>query len=288
MGDPCQSAEPQSSFLHVRRARWRIVATYALTGVENGFDLLYPLLIGMAINGLLGGDRLALVPLAGLWSAHIVVAAVRQLYDTRLFARLHADVATEMTMTQRAAGKASGEISARVDMAREFVDFLEMEVPQLATVLFSLVGGVVLLLVYDPVSGGIIAGLLLPVAAINFWLARRAFRLNRAINDQQERQVEVISLGLLRGLKRHFGRIVRWRIHISNADAAAWSAAELLTMAAVLAVIWRLAGLPGANAGDIFAGVAYLLRIIDALDHVPTAMQQIGRLADIRRRVTGR
>jgi len=146
---------------------------------------------------------------------------------------------------------------------------------------------VVLLFFYDFISGAMIAGLLLPVAAINIWLARRSFQLNRAINDQQERQVEVITLGLLRGLKRHFGRIVRWRIHISNADAAAWTAAETLTMLAVLAVIWRLAGLPDANAGDIFAGVAYLLRIIDALDLLPGAVQRIGRLADIRRRMAG-
>lgn len=279
--------EDSSNFAtaHIGCARWRIGFTYALTAAENILELLYPLAIGFGINGLLADRPTDLLALAALWFGHILLAAARQLYDTRLFAPLYAGLAVDMAHAQREAGQPTGEVAARVEMARDYVQFFESDVPRLGAVAISLIGGVVLIAHFDRVSGGIVAALLLPVAAINLWLARRALRLNRAINDQQEQQVDVIAHAAARPLKRHFGRIARWRIRLSNADAASWSLAETITLGAVLLVLWRLAGLTDASAGGIFAGVAYLLQVIDALDHVPEAVQQIGRLLDIRRRM---
>jgi ABC-type multidrug transport system fused ATPase/permease subunit len=281
----CIAREDDSLFAHMRCARWRIGFTYGLTAIENIVELLYPLAIGFAINGLLAQQPSTLWPLAALWFGHIVLAAGRQLYDTRLFAPLYAGLAVDMANAQRSAGQSAGEVTARVDMAHEYVDFFETDIPRLGAVAISLIGGVALLTSFDPLSGGIVAALLLPVAAINLWLARRSIRLNRSINDQQEQQVDVIALAGLRPLKRHFGRIARWRIRLSNADAASWTLAETITLGAVLLVLWRLAGLPDATAGSIFAGVAYLLQVIDSLDHAPDATQQISRLIDIRRRM---
>lgn len=281
----CVTKANDSTFAHIYCARWRIGFTYLLTAVENIVELLYPLAIGFAINGLLIKQASALWPLAALWFGHIVLAAARQLYDTRLFAPLYAGLAVDMASAQRGAGQSAGEVTARVDMAHDYVEFFETDVPRLGAVAISLIGGVALLTSFDLLAGAIVAALLLPVAAINLWLARHSYRLNRSINDQQELQVDVIALAGLRPLKRHFGRIARWRIHLSNADAASWTLAETITLGAVLLVLWRLAGLPDATAGGIFAGVAYLLQVIDSLDHAPDATQQISRLVDIRRRM---
>jgi ABC transporter transmembrane region len=273
---------------HIGCARWLIGFTYLLTAAENILELLYPLAIGFGINGLLADRPTDLWPLAALWFGHILLAAARQLYDTRLFAPLYAELAVDMASAQRGTGQSTGEVAARIDMARDYVEFFETDVPRLGAVAINLIGGVALIASFDLVSGGIVAALLLPVAAINLWLARRSYRLNRSINDQQELQVDIIALAGLRPLKRHFGRIARWRIRLSNADAASWSLAETITLGAVLLVLWRLAGLPDASAGSIFAGVAYLLQVIDALDHAPDAVQQISRLVDIRRRMQSR
>jgi|GEM_PF-1040445 len=270
---------------HLRQKRLQIMLTYMLSFLENGFDLLYPFLIGLAINGLLASDATALVPLITVWLTHIVVSGGRQIYDTRLFAKLSADIGTALSVVLKERGRDDGEISAQVDMAGEYVDFFETEIPALVTILVSLFGSIAMLVYYDWVSGALIGALLVPVGIINWWLARKSVLLNRSINDQQERQVETISLGMLRGLRRHFGRIARWKIGLSNADAFSWIAAEILTLCAFIIVLYRLAGLSGATVGTIFAGIAYLLRILDDLDMIPDAVQQLGRLIDIRRRI---
>ncbi len=54
---------------------------------------------------------------------------------------------------------------------------------------------------------------------------------------------------------------------------------------AIMAVLLRLTGQPGVQAGDVFAGVSYGLNIILALDQGPVLVEEISRLVDIRRRV---
>ena len=146
MPSPATSAT-QSVF---RAERWPIAVTYAVTLVENLFALAYPFTIGLAIDGLLAKRGLeSLWPLVTVWALHIVVGAMRQVYDTRVFARIHAELATDTVVRQRAAGYGTAEIAARSVMTRELVDFFEREVPTMATAVIGLVGSVAMLVLYD-------------------------------------------------------------------------------------------------------------------------------------------
>ena len=117
-----------------RAERWRIALTYGVTLLENLFYLLYP---GRSASPSTACWRAtgcrALVPLVAIWGLHIVVGAARQVYDTWVFARIHAEIATATIARQRAAGIGTTEIAARSAMSRELVDFFEREVPTLVT-----------------------------------------------------------------------------------------------------------------------------------------------------------
>ncbi len=265
--------------------RGRITLTYVLALLENLFELMYPLAIGMAINGLIGGETAALMPLVLIWLSHIAVGGFRQVYDTWLFSHLYADIATDIAVLQRGAGKDVSEVAARVEMTRAFMDFFELEVPSLVAAAAGLFGGVALLFLYDPVSGAIMAALLGPVGLINAFMGVRALRYNRALNNQLEQQVDIIATGLRRRNRLHFGRLAQWRVRLSNADAGSWMLSEILGLGATIFVLFRMASEPGVLPGDLFASLAYVLRILDGIDEVPGVVQQVGRLFDIRRRI---
>lgn len=271
----------------LKKERWKVAATYAVLGMENAAYLIYPLLIGIAINGVLAGDLYSLAPLAAVWFVHILIAAARQIYDTMLFSRIYAAIALGLSQRQRAQNNDVSQLSAHVEMARDVVDFYEFHVPDIASVIIALVGAAALMFLYDPIAGLMVSALLLPAGLINAWLAGRSVRLNKVMNAQHERQVDALRHGGPLRIATHFARLRRFRIGLSNAEAFSWSALEVLTMLVSLAVIVQLANVDGASAGSIFAGVAYLLRIIDQLDRVPEAIQQIARLVEIRRRLRG-
>lgn len=269
----------------IRSSRGRIAFTYLLTLFENAFELMYPWAIGIAINGLLVGREEMLVPFVAIWLAHILLGGCRQLYDTRLFSSIHAAMAADIVTLQRQQGEPVSEVSARVEMTREFTEFLESEVPIILAALISLVGSVVLLVLYDIWAGLVMLALLAPVGFINAVMGRQALRANNDLNSRWENQVNVISTGRAGPVRAHFGRLARLRIRLSDMDAASWTLAEFLTLVAISLVLLRIASLPGVLAGDIFASLAYVIRIADSIDEIPGVVQQIGRLIDIRRRI---
>jgi ABC-type multidrug transport system fused ATPase/permease subunit len=243
-----------------RAERWRIGLTYGVTLLENLFYLLYPWTIGLAIDGLLAGNGpRSLVPQVVIWGLHIVVGVARQVYDTWVFARIHAQIATGTIARQRTAGVGTTEIAARSVMSRELVDFFEREVPTIVTASLGLVGGITMLLSYDPIVGLIPALLLVPVLTV------------------------YTAMG--RPLASHFRRRGRLRVRLSNAEAGSWSLVELFSITAVVLVLLRMTALPGVQAGELYAMLAYVWRVLECLDQVPAVVQRLARLVDIRRRL---
>ena len=280
------SPTSETLFDNVRPYRGRIGLTYCLTLAENVFGLLYPFAIGLAINELIAGEGWSsLVPFAGVWLAHIVTGALRQYYDTRLFSRIYGEVAGGMIVRQRTAGVTTGEVTARSTMAREAVDFFEIEIPTVITVAISLFGGIGMLFYYQFIAGLIMAVLLVPVAGLQFVYGRRMHAFNVRLNDRREREVDVIEDGRRGRVRAHFRALAKWRIMISDAQVRVWSSVELMSLVAVMIVTLQLTAEPGIQAGDVFALLSYVFSVLAAFDQAPIIVEQIARLIDIRRRV---
>jgi ABC-type multidrug transport system fused ATPase/permease subunit len=218
-----------------RAERWRIALTYGVTLLENLFYLFYPWTIGLAIDGLLADEGLpALVPLVAIWGLHIAISAARQVYDTWVFARIHAEIATATITRQRLAGIDTPEIAARSAMSRELVDFFEREVPTLITSALGLVGGTAMLFWYDWQVGLVVTVWMVPVTVVYTLMGRRAHRLNRDLNDETEREVDLIHRSRFGPLASHFRRRGRLRVRLSNTEARSWAGVEMFSVAAVV------------------------------------------------------
>jgi hypothetical protein len=275
---------PTAAVFHAER--WRIALTYGVTLIENLFYLLYPWTIGLAIDGLLAGQGpRAILPLAVIWALHIVIGAGRQVYDTWVFARVHTAIATATIERQRLAGIDTTEIAARSAMSRELVDFFEREVPTLITSTLGLVGGIAMLFWYDWLVGLTVTVWMVPVTIIYLLMGRRAHRLNRDLNDETEREVDLIHRSRFGPLASHFRRRARLRVRLSNTEARSWAFVELFSVAAVILVILRMTALPGIQAGELYAMLAYVWRVLECLDQAPVLVQRFARLLDIRRRL---
>jgi len=269
----------------VRRHRWRLVTTYGLTLAENGCVVLYPLSVGIAIDGLLAGRWASLVPLVTVWLVHIVIGLVRLVYDTRAFTVVHADLVLDTVDRQRGAGVAEGRIVARVMLARELVDFLQVEVPAMIGFVTLFVGAILMLFWYDPGVGLMALAALGPILVVTRWFARRSYRLNGALNDRLEREVEIVGARPMAQVRRHYGRVRAWRIRISNAQAGTWGVIELATLGLAVAALLRLTALDGVTAGMIYAVLAYVWDYCDAADDLPVIVENLARVQDIGERL---
>jgi ABC-type multidrug transport system fused ATPase/permease subunit len=268
-----------------RRHRGSLALTYSLTAIENGCEVLYPFVIGLAIDGLLAGQVWRMAPLAAVWIIHLVVGLARHVYDTRVFTRIYAGVAGEMVERQREAGVDPNHVVARVALSREIVTFFETELPAIATVTIRMAGAALMLFLYDLVLGVSAVLALAAILLANVWFARRAYRLNTALNNRLEREVAIVAASPLRNVRRHFERLRVWRVRISDSEAWTWGAIELAMIALTVAALLRLAALPGVSAGLIYAVLAYVFSLYEAVYGLTGIVQSVSRVRDIGRRL---
>ncbi len=270
----------------VRRRRRTLGVTYALVSVENTFELLYPFAIGLAVNGLLDQTWTGIVVFAAISLSHTAVSFTRQRYDSRSFATLYAEIATDLVHQQRDDGVATSAIAGRANLAGEYVDFLERDIPLAITACFAVFGSLLMLFFYDPLLGLVASAVAVPVALLNRRLMRRSRRIYRRLNDQTEAEVAVIGTGTHGEVRRHFGILGRQWVRLSDAEAASWSIVEVLAAGLAVFALWRTVDI-GAEVGTIFATIAYVLSYVGGFDQIPGVLQRMASLSDIRQRLDG-
>jgi ABC-type multidrug transport system fused ATPase/permease subunit len=265
--------------------RKRILVTYVVTLAENLFELFYPSLTGIAVNGLLKHDFGGLWLLLGVWFAHTVTGVFRQTYDTRVFSSIYTDLATRTVSDQGTMGVSTSQIVARSSLSREFVNFFERDIPATVNSVFGLLGALVLLFFYDTWSAIFCILLLVPLAILNRRYSARTLTLNERLNNQLEREVTVLTRRMPSRVLGHYQLLSKWRTQLSDAEAMNWGVMELFSILLSAAVIIRIASLRHLEPGTIYAMLAYLWNFIASLNHVPTLVQQLSRLKDIARRM---
>ena len=122
------------------RFRWRILFTFVLVTLEALTGILFPLLIGIAINGLLEDSFDGILYLSIAGAAALIVGSARRFYDTRIYSGIYCKITPEMIENETNKDASVSRISARTGLLTEFVEFLENSMPEMITALISVVG----------------------------------------------------------------------------------------------------------------------------------------------------
>ena len=263
----------------------RLAAAYSLAAAGSLAGQLYPIATALAINGVLEKRYAAIGWLVACHFSALVLEVGAKMLDTRVFTRLYAELAGGFVRRAHEDGLDPSVIAARSALSREYVTFLERDVP---AVLFALIGLTVSLSALfwlDPAIGATCLVLVLPLAAINRWLARRSLDFNRGLNDRLEREIDVLRRGRDLSVRRHFQALSGWRIRLSDAEAKAFGAMEISVILLFVVALARLAQGDATRAGDVYAIFAYLWKFVMALDQVPQLVQQVAKLRDLDRRM---
>src|SRR3954454_11552167 len=197
------------------------------------------------------------------------------------------DLAADLVERQRAQGTNTAHLAARVALSREIVDFLQVEVPSVAASVVHFVGAVAMLCVLNLWVGALTLVALVPMSLFTLWFSGVSLRLNAALNDRLEREVELVLGGSITGVRRHFAHRLRfWRVRISDAEAKVWGGIEVVQIGLTLATLAVLAREgSGVTAGAIYAVLAYVWTYGESVNDLPTVVQKVSRLKDIASRL---
>lgn len=263
----------------------RLLAAYSVTTLGSTAGQLYPIATGLAINGVLEKEYWAVAWLFACHFSALILEVSAKMLDTRVFTRLYADLASSLVLRSHREGIEPSLIVARSSLSREYVTFLERDVPAAILAIVSLAVSLSALFWLDPIVGASCLVLVLPLAFISRWLATKSLAYNVGLNDRLEDEVRLLRDGQPSTVFRHFKALSGWRVRISDAEAKAFGAMELVVILLFVVALWRLAVSGNDRAGDIYAIFAYVWKYVLALDQAPQLVQQLAKLKDINGRL---
>lgn len=268
-----------------RTYRWQILVTYALFAAENLLRLAQPLLLGWAVNDLLASSCRGALLFSAQHAAFVLTGVCRRRYDARVYRRIYAGLAARLVQEQRGCGVAVTAVAARSALAREFVTFFERDVPVMMQAVFSVAGALAFLAACDGLLVACCLGLLLPAYLLNRSYSRKTYQLNQRLNDELEREVEVITHGGATEVRGHYERVGYWHVQLADREACNFGLMEVFVLGLLLAVLARSCAALGSDVGGIVAAWRYALMFVAGLDAAPLLVGQLSRLKDIGRRL---
>lgn len=263
--------------------RGRVLITWSLSLVEVSLIAGVPLLVGLSIDGLLASNTAPFLWLASGLAALLVTSVLRRVYDTRVYGGIRVRLGEAI-----AARRQQTEVSrttAQLTMSRELTTFLEDDVPAVLQAVVSLAFALGYLYIFDPLlalSAGI-AGLL--SLATYGLLSKRIFRLNAALNSQNERQVSVLRGGIKAALSTHLGTLKRHEVRLSDTEALIYGCIFFWLLAMLLFNLWHSANSLDATPGQIFTIVTYSYEFLESAVVLPVALQNLTRTSEITQRI---
>ena len=268
----------------LKRFAGRFALTLSLVVLEASGWILFPLVIGRAIDSVLAGSVRGLYDLATLGIVTMGIAVVRRLVDSRAYAGIYATLGEEMART--AGGTSTSTRTARLGMLREVVEFFENSLPELLNSVLGLAG--TMLIVATLNSPVFLACLAAAVATVTLYAltGRLTTRYNRGLNDEHERQVDAVHSGDPGRVGRHLRAMMRWNIRLSDLEAANFGV-NWVFMIALLVFAVGASVRATAEYGAVFAVVVYVFQFMESMMLLPFFYQEWLRLREISGRLAG-
>ncbi|MGB0661888.1 MAG: ABC transporter six-transmembrane domain-containing protein [Mangrovicoccus sp.] len=257
-----------------------------LTLGETALMALFPLFIGFAIDGLLAGSNAQLWQLGGLFAGLIARSVLRRVYDTRAYGSIR--VSFGMAQVTRAREVPASVLTARLGMGRELVAVLEEMLPMAMAGVVQLVIAVIILATFAPVLAAA-AGIAAVGSVGIYTLFQGAFyRMNGNLNQQTEKQVQVLASRATRPVLAHLLRLRRYEVRLSDAEAALSGLIFLLLTGTILFNLWYATTALVLSTGAIFGIISYSWDFVEGALTLPTTLQNWTRLSEITRRLNAK
>ncbi len=268
-----------------RRYRWVIAGTLTLLALENVIAVLEPWLLGRAIDGLIARDYTNLLIFFSASMTALGIGVTRRLYDTRIYGRIYKETASETADRENLAARPITQISARVNFVGEFASFFEEMLPAALMSGVMLIGAVIMMAVLSPILCAATVITAVFVALIFVISRKRISSLNKALNDEMERQVNFLETRNADIVRTHFSSLVRWRIALSDLEARNFGGVFFLTIILTALAAFIMIVVEDKTEGQVFAALTYVLQFSESVIILPYTYQQYLRTHEIADRL---
>lgn len=267
----------------LRKYRFQFGFTSCLILLEAGLTILFPLVIGYAIDSAINGSSQGAFHLGILGVATLVIGVGRRVFDSRFYAKVYQSMGSSAITTME--GNNYSKKSARLGMVKEWIEFLENALPELTSNIIGLIG---VIFIIAALNINVFYGSLI-VTFIIFLIygitSAKTIRLNKSSNDEFERQVEIISKNDEQELNTHLKEMMKWNIKLSDLEAINFSVSWILLLTFLVGSIIISVNDGIVKYGALFSLIMYVFQYMENVVNLPFFYQNWLRLKEIKERL---
>jgi ABC-type multidrug transport system fused ATPase/permease subunit len=212
-------------------------------------------------------------------------ATYRRIKDTVTFTKIFNQVTLRVIDDHQQKGISTTKINARVELMKQVVEFFEVDMPFLVKSIISVIGSCILLYFYNFKLLFVSVIIILPSFVINYFYSKKIIKATEKINDQYEKQIDIIHNGKRDEQVFYFTKLRELNIKKSTLEASNFGILEIFVFIMITASVYIICKTESLSYGSIVASYGIILRLAYGFDFIPHTTTRLATLKDISNRL---
>lgn len=278
----------------IKDNKWPMTVVIIFILVENIAWIIEPTFFGHLLDALIDDFYkkehvdylLPLILWIFIYLLNVAGGTINRFLSGKFFARIYADVATDVVIRTQKRRHSASRIMARADLAKEYIIFLKERIPEVLWQVIATVGGIIALALYDWRIAGICLVVVIPMIFINKAYQKVVNGLQKDLHDSREEVFDVISGKDEKKIRAYYHSMVPPQIRIAKWNAADYSVVKTLLMVVFIVVLFFCVDVDKFSTGSIYSIVSYLWTFISSTEYLPGLMESFASIKDLNARMS--
>jgi hypothetical protein len=268
------------------KKNWKAITfSYSLFSINSILMLVYPKVLGNAIDHLMAKDYGYIWYLVGTFVLIMFFGYISRIYDIKVFSAIYRKFASDETYKQIEAGVETTKINGRLTLMNNIVRFFEVDMIVVIQTFIGVVGSIYFLsLVSLPIVGFmLLAGI--AIIGASYYYSPKLAAMTALNNDISEEQTDIIGsrkIGAVNNLLRR-GQKIAIKMAYINSEFGLWI--QAIVYGSVTALLTYYVMYNTVTIGSVFSTYRYMFDFCNALLGLPMIITSYINIKDVVKRL---
>jgi ABC-type multidrug transport system fused ATPase/permease subunit len=265
---------------------WKsIMFSYSLFIINSVLMVMYPKVLGNAIDHLIAKDYSYIWYLVSTFVAIMFFGYISKIYDTKVFSGIYRRFASIETHKQIEGDVETTKINGRLTLMRYIVMFFERDMLVVLQTIIGLVGAIYFLSLVSWTIVGFLMITSVLILGATFYYSPKIASITSLYNDLSEEQTDVVATRKLSSINNLLRRGQHLSLKLSSVDAKFSIWIEGIVYGSVAALLTYYVMYNKVSVGSVFSTYRYMFDFCNALLGLPTIITSYINIKDVIKRL---
>ena len=268
------------------KENWKsIIFSYSLFVVNAILMVIYPKVLGNAIDHLIVKDYSYIWYLVSTFVAIMFFGYISRIYDVRVFSGIYRRFASLETHKQIESGVETSKINGRLTLMNYIVHFFERDMLVVLQTIIGLVGAIYFLSMVSLTIVGFLMISAVLILGVSSYYSPKIAAVTSLNNDLSEEQTQIIGTRKISSVNNLLKRGQKLSIKLSVVDSKFSIWIQAIVYGSVTALLTYYVMYNKVSVGSVFSTYRYMFDFCNALLGLPVIITSYINIKDVIKRL---